>query len=431
MKKIWKRCDRRSRLEGRVNLKASIVIPSYQAKERLRLNLIALNRQTYGGEDVEVIIVDNGSTDGTFEMAEAFPLKYPKKVLRVERNRGIAFGRNTGIRAASGDLLIFHDSDMIAGDSFLSQHLAAHEERDLVVCGLSWKRIYTFYYRDFAPDQLEALHRAYRRREDAPDWAALRDRQQLIPDQAVRDGRWAENAFDLDVDFVKGLKQILREHGPELTDYSLAWRFFITNNLSVARSKVLEVGLLDESIRRYGFEDYDLGIRLYKAGCRVRIRQDIVSAHQEHPVNFSYLDMVSNVNYICEKYNSIYFIDMVLVCGGDMMLLSDRQLNAINQEVNQTLALKGFEEFLSVYLALLQLKRRQVLDPPSDNTAELYAAVAGKIPALIRDLAVLQRQYGMTELPRHLCHLAKCLLNIDLEAILLANGAARSNSGEA
>ena len=122
---------------------------------------------------------------------------------------------------------------------------------------------------------------------------------------------------------------------------------------------------------------------------------------------------------------------MVLVCGGDMMLLSDRQLNAINQEVNQTLALKGFEEFLSVYLALLQLKRRQVLDPPSDNTAELYAAVAGKIPALIRDLAVLQRQYGMTELPRHLCHLAKCLLNIDLEAILLANGAARNNSGEA
>lgn len=402
-------------------MKASIVIPSYNAKERLYLNLMALNQQSYEGDDVEVIIVDNGSTDATYEMANNFPLKYPKRVLRIEKNQGIAFGRNTGIRVAKGDILIFHDSDMLAANDFVEKHLKAHENKDSIVCGISWKRMYTFFYDKFAPEQMEAIQQVYKDRDNAPDLFMLADKQQLIPDLQINETHYEDYVFDLDVDFVKGLKSILTEYGPDLAGYSLPWRFFITNNLSVARNKVLEVGLLDEGIQRYGFEDYDLGIRLYKAGCHFKIRQDIISVHQEHPVNYTHVDMVGNMNYICEKYNSIYFIDMILVCGGDMLLISDKQMNEINIDINKTLELEKFEGILTLYLDLLQLKRKKVLDPAGDNSMFLYTHVAKNIPILIQDICELMYRCNITVFTTHLCYLIKYLLQIDIEEIIYMN----------
>ena len=109
-------------------MKASIIIPSYNAKERLYNNLISLNCQDYPFEDFEVIVIDNGSTDHTAEMLSTFQSHYSLINVRVEKNRGIAYGRNQGIVKASGDILIFHDSDMIATKDFVRKHIEAHQE---------------------------------------------------------------------------------------------------------------------------------------------------------------------------------------------------------------------------------------------------------------------------------------------------------------
>ncbi len=47
---------------------------------------------------------------------------------------------------------------------------------------------------------------------------------------------------------MRGLKNILKNHNEELKDYRLPWRFFITNNASAERNRVIEVGMFDESI---------------------------------------------------------------------------------------------------------------------------------------------------------------------------------------
>ena len=75
-------------------MKASIIIPSYNARQRLYLNLVALNNQSYEEDDIEVIVIDNGSNDNTLQMLKEFRLKYPMKILRIDENRGIAQGRN-------------------------------------------------------------------------------------------------------------------------------------------------------------------------------------------------------------------------------------------------------------------------------------------------------------------------------------------------
>ena len=68
-------------------MKASIVIPAYNSKERLFLNLEALNNQTYQDDDIEVIVVDNGSTDNTFDMLDKFKLKYQFKKLELKKTK--------------------------------------------------------------------------------------------------------------------------------------------------------------------------------------------------------------------------------------------------------------------------------------------------------------------------------------------------------
>ena len=58
-------------------MRASIIIPSWNARERLYLNLAALNNQDYQGDDVEIIVVDNGSHDRTMDMLNDFKSRFP------------------------------------------------------------------------------------------------------------------------------------------------------------------------------------------------------------------------------------------------------------------------------------------------------------------------------------------------------------------
>lgn len=86
--------------------------------------------------------------------------------MRIKENRGIAYGRNQAVRNARGDILIFHDSDMLAEKDLVAKHIKAHENRDdLVVCGMFWKRIYSFYYDRFEKEHKEKLAELY---EEAP-----------------------------------------------------------------------------------------------------------------------------------------------------------------------------------------------------------------------------------------------------------------------
>lgn len=98
----------------------SIVIPTYNRKTRLGLAIDSVLTQTQFVGDIEIVIVDDGSIDGTREwLASA----YPDNIVRVFRNtrtKGPAGARNTGILSAGGQLIALLDSD----DAFLPNHLS-------------------------------------------------------------------------------------------------------------------------------------------------------------------------------------------------------------------------------------------------------------------------------------------------------------------
>ncbi|WP_071188886.1 glycosyltransferase family A protein [Trichormus sp. NMC-1] len=90
--------------------KISVIIPVYNSEKTVAETLDSVLAQTYG--DLEVIIVDDGSTDKSIEICRQFNDERIKIV--HQQNRGLAGARNTGIRHAQGEFLGFVDSDEIA-----------------------------------------------------------------------------------------------------------------------------------------------------------------------------------------------------------------------------------------------------------------------------------------------------------------------------
>lgn len=400
-------------------LRASVIIPAYNSRERLYLNLVALNNQTYEDKDIEIIVVDNGSTDDTYEMLCKFNMKYPFKKVRVKTNQGIAFGRNEGIKRASGDILIFHDSDMVASKDFIKKHILAHTEKNMVVCGMPWKRIYSFYYKNFSDAQMAKFNEMVNSTSSIGDITTLPDAYQLVDEEMVSSFNLEDYVFDLDIAFIKELKELVARYGNDFKDYYLPWRFFITNNLSVERAKVLKVGMFDSKIKKYGYEDYDLGVRLYKSGCRFRFADDILSIHQEHPSNFTYLDLIENISYICEKYNNISFIDMVMVCISDTLLIDGNTLNNITRDIYHILWLGQYNFILELFLELLQLHRKRIFNLPAESSTKVFSCVTENMPVVLKQAFELKHihktKYFISQLSRFLIN----LLGIDFEQILI------------
>ena len=97
----------------------SVILPTYNRRGLISRSIRSVLRQTYG--DFELIVVDDGSTDGTAAVLRNY--RDPRiRIFRHLRNKGAGAARNTGIRQARGDYFAFQDSD----DEWLPEKLAKH-----------------------------------------------------------------------------------------------------------------------------------------------------------------------------------------------------------------------------------------------------------------------------------------------------------------
>ncbi|MNI17939.1 putative glycosyltransferase EpsH [compost metagenome] len=136
----------------------SVILTTYNAKERLRNALESYRYQTYPMDRFEIVIVDDGSEDGTQTWFEGKNWNFPVKYLYNRPNKGRAGARNAGIHAALGDVIIFSDCDMIAESDFIQRHAEYHQRsNNMVVCGSFWQSVYSHLYRDFDPHTLDLI----------------------------------------------------------------------------------------------------------------------------------------------------------------------------------------------------------------------------------------------------------------------------------
>ncbi len=114
----------------------SVVIPTYNRKDLILRSVRSVEEQDY--KNIEIIVVDDGSTDGTYKLFENYPDERVRYI-RYEENKGACYARNLGADNAKGEYIAFQDSDDVWRPDKLRKQLDYIKESgaDLVYCGIT------------------------------------------------------------------------------------------------------------------------------------------------------------------------------------------------------------------------------------------------------------------------------------------------------
>ena len=104
-----------------MSVEFSVISPMYNVARYLPEYFASLERQTYGFERLELILVDDGSTDDTLEVAQAFAAKHRNVTVIHKPNGGQASARNAGLPHATGAWLTFPDPDDVLSDDYFAE----------------------------------------------------------------------------------------------------------------------------------------------------------------------------------------------------------------------------------------------------------------------------------------------------------------------
>lgn len=110
----------------------SVIIPTFNRREIVRRTVETLFAQTFPADRYEIIVVIDGSTDGTAAMLRALKPACRLRVIEQE-NQGPSAARNAGMRAAESGLVLFLDDDMLCTPGLIAAHAAAHRAEERMV----------------------------------------------------------------------------------------------------------------------------------------------------------------------------------------------------------------------------------------------------------------------------------------------------------
>ncbi|MEX2512908.1 MAG: glycosyltransferase family A protein [Cyclobacteriaceae bacterium] len=116
----------------------SIIIPVYNKAAYIRETLDSAMGQTYS--HTEIILIDDGSTDGSFEILNEYLKKYPNKInLLDQENKGVSVATNVGIQAAKGEYIQFLDADdLMSSDKIERQIQLLSEKSQDIIASCEW-----------------------------------------------------------------------------------------------------------------------------------------------------------------------------------------------------------------------------------------------------------------------------------------------------
>lgn len=116
----------------------SVIVPAYNAENYIRECLDSVFRQTY--ENIEVIVINDGSQDGTLEILKEYEITYDNmQVLNIENN-GQGHARNLGLSMARGEYVLFLDADDFISPITLEYSKKQIEKDGSDLCFFNWSR---------------------------------------------------------------------------------------------------------------------------------------------------------------------------------------------------------------------------------------------------------------------------------------------------
>ncbi|MCF6136894.1 glycosyltransferase family 2 protein [Pseudalkalibacillus berkeleyi] len=288
----------------------TVIIPTYNKYPQNLLTLYSLTHQTFDLTKVEVIMVDDGSTDETESITKLHNFPFEFNYMKCRTNIGRPAARNKGLKMAKGKVIIFLDAEILVRPDFLTIHHQYHAETtNLVVSGIMFlKRLYSVLFPDFSEEQLEECMRLMiRNRTLYKKLESFNTQPHILPlieKSDIENDSFQKLSLPSKVEvFYKEI--IVKNYGYGLSNYQIPWQLFGTGHVSVSKKALDEVGLF-EVYPGYGWDDCEMGYRLYKNGATYLTDRRLISYHQEHPIAPT-IKNESKQNYYLfqEKYKEV------------------------------------------------------------------------------------------------------------------------------
>lgn len=260
----------------------SVIIPTYNRREILNYTLISLAKQDFDKDKFEVIVIDDGSNDGTDELVRSYEGKM-NLVYHFLKDRGHtpATARNKGILLSKGKVCLFIDSGVSLNTNCIREHVKFYEERP------THATVIGYVYGFFAPEDVEE-----------------KMKELFIPDDPYESCRLlSENDIFRDV---RDRHYFL--YNDRLEDLPAPWFYYWSCHISANREDLLRVGMFDESYNgRWGVEDNDLGFRLQQEGIKIYLLRSAETIHYPHYRNRASMleDGTNNCIYFHNKFQTL------------------------------------------------------------------------------------------------------------------------------
>lgn len=256
--------------------KYSFVIPTYNNKILLKNTLEALNHQEgFGSNDYEVIVIDDGSEDCTYDYIKNVNTNYSMKYTYIQKNELSCRSRtrNAGSKLAEGKYLIFIDSDILVREDYLLE-----------------------------------LDRCYKMMDEMAVIGTRLNLKNEIPYDYVLDKSVFEKyTFEkVDIDYYEVRHFMFDKISYNSYSEIPPWLKFFSCNAVVPKSYFDKAGGFDEKYKGWGMEDNDLAYRLCNEGLKIIINSKMEVLHQFHAnVDNSGIPMDKKVEF---QRNIDYFI---------------------------------------------------------------------------------------------------------------------------
>ncbi len=119
----------------------SVVIPLYNAEKYIEETMQSILNQTY--QNIEIIVVDDGSKDQSPTIVKELQRKHPEKVRYIhQKNQGVSVARNTGIEHANGEYVAFLDSDDLWHPSKIEKQVQSMHLNNMDACYCGYMNFY-------------------------------------------------------------------------------------------------------------------------------------------------------------------------------------------------------------------------------------------------------------------------------------------------
>jgi glycosyltransferase involved in cell wall biosynthesis len=283
---------------------ASVIIPTYNKLPRLKLTLNSFNYQSISS--FELILIDDGSSDGTKQFAENFYSKSNFKYIYHE-NMGRAKARNIGANIAKSQILIFCDDDTIASNNFIENHIKEHSFHDnLLVHGITFSLPFLKFFHDptrgilysafqKGNNNLEILKKYLISEKDIVDFEKIY-RQKKIPLLEKQ----IQYIFTANIDELK-------------------WLALNGGNFSLTKEKFNKAGQFDENFGiNWGCEDYELGYRLHQNKSSFVYSFSAANYHISH-YRFNYIkNLKQSIDFFYSIHRSKLIKNLFILLDGEI-----------------------------------------------------------------------------------------------------------------